>query len=59
LPIGERKECGAGGGGVEWNHCEVGASAMLTWSESESSGIREGHSGEDSTRCAHYYRKDL
>jgi hypothetical protein len=29
----------------------VGAGAMLRWRKSESSGIREGHGGEDSTRC--------
>jgi hypothetical protein len=42
----EQKECSGGGGSVECDCHEARANAMVRWSKSESSGIKEGHSGE-------------
>jgi hypothetical protein len=42
----EQKECSGGGGGFECDCHEAGTDAMVRWSMSQSSGIKEGHSGE-------------
>jgi len=40
------QECSGGGGGFECDCHEAGTDAMVRWSMSQSSGIKEGHSGE-------------
>ena len=47
--MGERRKCGDGSGGIECDYDEARAGAMMRWSRSDSSKIKEAHHGEDST----------
>jgi hypothetical protein len=44
----EMRKCNDGGGGIECDYDDARAGAMMRWSRSDSSRIKEAHRGEDS-----------